>query len=840
MKSHIDSTSNEGALSYEWLQLLLFGAMAFLGWFLCSQAFDQISKRRKPKKEVESPKVDDSDSFGKVVASYAAEHSVKSTMKHFRLTRAQVQKYAESFEISNVDVTSEEELEPQLAEEPVADEGITETEEDSAKKRKKKQRSKKVQKAAEESENEAQAEVPEVPELHEEIACAIVCARDFETSSSESEAWIATNRKRRKEQSKPVEEKFNWYEESKDMEPTFIKASKIPGEKHASKPTLQANEKVKDAMDEHQGQMMWVGDISIEVTDDFKLEQPLPSQHAAAQHDSGKKEIAKEDASQSTCPPIAKGNAKGAKLQKGKEENAKEDASQSTGAPVAKGNAKGAKLEKGKSSGKGAKSKKETEPSTKESKIQVEEPMVEEPKEKPQKGKSSGKGAKSKKETEPNAKVSKMQVEEPKAEAPKSEAPQSEAPKAEPPLAVWEGVTWAERMRLLNPLAEQEEAVLEPNAQASKGHSIAQQQPPADEKAERPQRKKRQRRQEEPSVATKPVVVPPPVKKVSGAPAWEWDMSDGCSAEPVQHQGAPGWQWDESDQTSQVVPPAPVKIPGVAPGWQWDTNEEFPHPDPNTGSMPVVVPPRRQENRSMMLGIVVNWGSKGFGFLGDQTGSRFYAKQEVVRNGGKLRIGSFVWFRLYENNDTRVAEIAKLEEHHEWNVKKAINDGIAWCRLRCEIDGDMTVLSEEEAGFPGMFHGQFARTDDLNWDVDLIEVANEAKAALNEQAGVAVPAWLDSAYMASTGAPEYISAAPLHGATDDFWTHYNTEAESTEQWDMIPLNSEVPYEGSYEDQPLYEGSYEDQPHVDEPAVLCEDLKPNLGAYLDESDTDEVQ
>merc|ERR1719428_216487 len=126
--------------------------------------------------------------------------------------------------------------------------------------------------------------------------------------------------------------------------------------------------------------------------------------------------------------------------------------------------------------------------------------------------------------------------------------------------------------------------------------------------------------------------------------------------------------------------------------------------------MPQVVAPRPKVihtmQKSLQLGVVANWGSKGFGFLGDQMGNRFYAKQEIVRGGGKLRIGSFVWFRLYDNNDARVAEVAHLEDHHEWTVKKAIAEGTAWCRLRCEIDGDMTVLSEEEAGFPGRFQCQ--------------------------------------------------------------------------------------------------------------------------------------
>jgi len=277
-----------------------------------------------------------------------------------------------------------------------------------------------------------------------------------------------------------------------------------------------------------------------------------------------------------------------------------------------------------------------------------------------------------------------------------------------------------------------------------------------------------------------------------------------------------------------VAPTPPVKIPGVAPGWQWDTTEEFPHPDPETGSMPTVVPPRSkatrsQQSRSMMLGVVVNWGGKGFGFLGDQMGNRFYAKQEVVRGGGKLRIGAFVWFRLNEN-DARVAEVANLEEHHDWSVKKLIGEGTAWCRLRCEIDGDMTVLSEEEAGYPGKFHGQLGKCNDLNWDVDLIQVANEAKAAIQEEAGrsiTAVPTWLDSNYMA---APEYICATQMHGATDDFWNMgYNAEAETTEQWTMVPIGSEMVYEESYEEQPYVEESYEQ----------FEELEPNLGAYVDE-------
>lgn len=291
-----------------------------------------------------------------------------------------------------------------------------------------------------------------------------------------------------------------------------------------------------------------------------------------------------------------------------------------------------------------------------------------------------------------------------------------------------------------------------------------------------------------------------------------------------------------SEHSKHNSVPPPVKIPGVAPGWQWDITEEFEYPDRKTGTMPVVVAPkckaaRSQQDRSLMLGIVVNWGSKGFGFVGDQMGNRFYAKQEVVRGGGKLRIGAFVWFRVYDNNDARVAEVANLEEHHEWAVKKAIGDGTAWCRLRCEIDGDMTILSEEEAGFPGRFHTQLVPSDDLNWDVDLIEVGNQAKAALpvhqclTEEVDMsceAVPGWVDHAYMASTAAPEYITATPLHGVPDEFWGHgYSAEPESTDQWTMVPINADVPYEDAYKEAPPRE-----------------DLQPNLGAYLDEDSDDD--
>lgn len=241
-----------------------------------------------------------------------------------------------------------------------------------------------------------------------------------------------------------------------------------------------------------------------------------------------------------------------------------------------------------------------------------------------------------------------------------------------------------------------------------------------------------------------------------------------------------------------------------------------------------------------MLGMVVNWGSKGFGFLGDQMGNRYYAKQEIVRGGGKLRIGSFVWFRLYDNNDARVAEVAHLEEHHLWAVKKAIAEGTAWCRLRCEIDGDMTILSEEEAGFPGKFHSQVERSPDLNWDVDLIQVANEAKAAVQEEpdwSENAVPAWLDSAYMTSA-APKYIEATPLHGAADDFWTHYegNYEPEpemefSNDQWTMMPLNSAMPYVETHEE---YQQIQESEPTL-EAYQQMQDFKPNLDAFSDDED-----
>jgi len=762
MKSDIDSTLNEGALSYEWLQLLLFGAMAFLGWFLCSQAFDQISKQRKTKKEVQSSKVDDSESFGKFIADYAEKHSVKSAMKNLGLTRAQVQKYMES-----TDSQEEEATEELMAENEDAPEH-----EDSAKKKKKKQRSKKAQKASDEPENEALKEAEEVAEVVEaaevsedEIPCDIVCARDFETSDMELGAWITAGQKRFKEnqqtktgadieERKSSEQKFDWYEESKDMEPAFFNASKKPVGKQTPKPASPEKTKIT------------INDVTSnqEVNDDAQAKKPLASQDATL---------------------------------------------------MAKGKGKVGKSQKGKSSGKGAKSQEEKDSAADASVL-----------EKPKSPKSEAT------KTEASAKKT-PSAEAPKGEAPKAlkmEAKTAEGPTADAPLAAWaiEGLTWAERMRLANPEVEPEE-------EPQRDQPAPQQQPPVNEKQERAQRKKRQRRQQETSeekhAGTKPVVVPPPAKKAAGAPGWEWDMSDGCSAEPAVSEQlcASGWQWDATEQAPVVVPPQPVKIPGVAPGWQWDTTEEFPHPDPTTGSMPIVVPPRRQESRSMMLGIVVNWGSKGFGFLGDQMGNRFYAKQEVVRGQGKLRIGSFVWFRLYDNNDSRVAEIAKLEDHHEWAVKKAMNDGTAWCRLRCEIDGDMTILSEEEAGFPGMFLNQLVPSDDLNWDVDLIEVANEAKAALGDQAA-AVPGWLDAAYMASTAAPDYISATTMHGAPDDFWPTYDAEAESNEQWDMVPIDSEMPYEGWDEEQL----------HVEDSAVLCEDLQPNLGAYLDESDSDEGQ
>jgi len=408
-------------------------------------------------------------------------------------------------------------------------------------------------------------------------------------------------------------------------------------------------------------------------------------------------------------------------------------------------------------------------------------------------------------------------------------APTAAAP---PVAAAWEGLTWAERIRLQNPPSEEEKE--EPATPAPKEIPMSQEE---FEKTESVQRKRKQRKQQD-APEKKPVVVPPRAitadsesQKTSGAPGWQWNMSD---ASPE----------DSSRAVVQQCPPPvftpPYKIPGVAPGWTWDETEEFPHPDVHTGSMPVVVQPRKQQNRSLMLGMVVNWGSKGFGFLGDQMGNRYYAKQEIVRGGGKLRIGSFVWFRLYDNNDARVAEVAHLEEHHLWAVKKAIAEGTAWCRLRCEIDGDMTILSEEEAGFPGKFHSQVERSPDLNWDVDLIQVANDAKAAVQEEpdwSENAVPAWLDSAYMTSA-APKYIEATPLHGAADDFWTHYegNYEPEpemefSNDQWTMMPLNSAMPYVETHEE---YQQIQESEPAL-EAYQQMQDFKPNLDAFSDDED-----
>merc|ERR1719191_1569249 len=77
-------------------------------------------------------------------------------------------------------------------------------------------------------------------------------------------------------------------------------------------------------------------------------------------------------------------------------------------------------------------------------------------------------------------------------------------------------------------------------------------------------------------------------------------------------------------------------------------------------------------------------------------GNRFHAGVKVVRGGGKLKIDAFVWFRVYDNGNALVAEVARLKRHHEQEVEKAIGEGVALCRLRCEIDGDITILMAEE------------------------------------------------------------------------------------------------------------------------------------------------
>lgn len=395
-------------------------------------------------------------------------------------------------------------------------------------------------------------------------------------------------------------------------------------------------------------------------------------------------------------------------------------------------------------------------------------PAPKEPLAKPEKGPEKAKQSRvrtteaEKRGTATEAKSTKSKRTAQAAETKQSEAKQSVST-ATPPVAkvaehtttseapqIW-GLSWADRMRATLPEEEKESPKTNPPVPAVQPQPMEQPHPgpkiiPPREfkvKEARQPRQKKEAAQQKEAVQGK-------------APGWSWnfdeeiEMTNNVSQAP---QKAPGWTWDLGEG---------IEMEPRAPGWSWKDVDG----DDDIVMEPLHAPAghnrwnqERADDR-LKLGIVANWGAQGFGFIADATGTRWYAKQEAVRGATRLRIGNFVWFKLGRDVDKklRVLQVDPLDEGTFSFVQKQLRNGTPWHLIRCEIDGDVTILDDSEVDEAE--HGAGGDTGMHGFPAAFYE-----SQALLDNTHSAVPEWIMEESMV-TGAPEYMC---LEGALPHFW-----------------------------------------------------------------------